>query len=123
DRGGPGRARSNRRVSGSDRRYLRRLTPGGRAGPRSSRMRRRDGGGLRLGLGLGALLLVSGCGSGEPAVSTQASSVRPVASSDAMAALIEAARKEGEVSWAVASDFTDAATPVHDLVKAKYGLD
>lgn len=28
-----------------------------------------------------------------------------------------------DCSWAIAADFTEAATPVHDLVKAKYGVD
>src|SRR5690349_1858979 len=72
-----------------------------------------------------AALALAACGSaGAPDLgSTTSASFAAAASGDPTAALIEAARKEGEVSWAVAADFTDASGPVHDLVKTKYGLD
>ena len=40
-----------------------------------------------------------------------------------MAQLIEAARREGEVNWAITPPFEDAAEAMRDLVRTKYGVD
>ncbi len=94
-------------------------------------------------LGIAALLLLAGCAAPEavapsptkppgavPAASTPGvpASAAPKAAatapaSDRMAQLIEAARKEGTVNWAITPPFFDGVGPMRDLIKQKYGVD
>ena len=69
--------------------------------------------------------LLLGC-SASPSSGAGTGRVQPAAGAspaDAMAQLIEAARREGEVNWAITPNFEEGADAFRELVRTKYGVD
>lgn len=71
------------------------------------------------------VLLLLGCSasSGSNAPTGQVQPAAGAAPADAMTQLIEAARREGEVNWAITPPFEDGADALRELVRTKYGVD
>jgi iron(III) transport system substrate-binding protein len=65
-------------------------------------------------------LILAACGGQAASLAAGQSGAAAVPST--LDELIQAAKKEGEVSWAVAPNFADGITPTKDLIAKKYGV-